>query len=128
MLTARNGKVRYDSGLSFKWDKKGGGYTLAMENKGSILNLEGKLSKKGGVYEFTFENLEATGRFNSVTRDLKAPVSDYKIKVTFKGSDRSVNPPRYTEITRMSAEDYKSLRNDAKKAYMDVINNWFKAA
>ena len=126
--STKKGRVRYNSGLSFKWDKKGGGYTLSMESNGSLLNLEGKLSKKGRVYDFTFENLETTGRFNSVTRDLKAPVSDYNIKLTFNGSDRAPNPPRYTEITRMSAEDFKSFRNDAEKAYADAINTWFKAA
>ena len=125
--TARNGSVRYNSGLSFKWDKKGGGYTLSMDTNGSLLNLEGKLSKKGAVYDFTFENLETSGRYNRVTRDLKTPISDYNIKLTLNRSDRSPNPPRYMEITKMSAEDYKSFRNDAKKAYEDVITTWFKA-
>ena len=124
--TAKKGKVRYNSGLSFKWDKKGGGYTLSMEANGSLLNLEGKLSKKGNVYGFTLENLDATGRYNSVTKGLTAPISDYGLKVTFNGSDRAPNPARYQEITKMSAEDYKTLRSDAKKAYGEVIDAWFK--
>ena len=124
--TAKNGKVRYNSGLSFKWDKRGGGYTLSMEANGSLLNLEGKLSKKGNVYGFTLENLDATGRYNSVTKGLTAPISDYGLKVTFNGSDRAPNPARYQEITKMSAEDYKTLRSDAKKAYGEVIDAWFK--
>ena len=123
--TAKKGKVRYNSGLSFKWDKKGGGYTLSLESQASLLSLEGKLSKKGNVYAFTLENLEESGRF-SVSNKLNAPISDYNIKVTFDGTDRAPNPPRFTEITKMSAEDYKALRNDAKKAMEDIKNTWLK--
>lgn len=123
--TAKNGRVRYNNGLSFKWDKKGGGYTLSYESGANILSLEGKLTKKNDVYTFTLENLETEGRYNSVKKDLKAPVSDYSIKVTFDSTDRAPNPARFTEITKMSAEDYKTLRSDAKKALEDVKNNWF---
>ena len=52
--------------------------------------------------------------------------ADYKLKVTFDKTDRGFNPPRYVEITKMSAEDIKSLRNDVIKARKEVEDTWFK--
>ena len=126
MTKASKSGRKTTSGLSFKWDKKGSGYTLTADSDTNILSLEGKLSRKGNTYEFTMDNLETTGRYNSVTNKLDAPIADYGIKVTFDSTDRAPNPSRYYEITKMSAEDYKTLRNDAKKAIADIENTWLK--
>lgn len=112
-------------GLSFKWDKKAGGYTLTGDKDGSIISAEGKLLRKGGTYELTLLNLETSGKFTSVSDRFKSPVGDYKITVTFDSVDRAFNPSRYTEITKLSYDDCKALANDAKKAYEDINNTWF---
>lgn len=113
-------------GLSFKWDKKFGGYTLTAEKNGSIISAEGKLLRKGGTYELTLQNLETSGKFTSVSDKFKSPVADYKIVVTFDSVDRAFNPSRYTEITKLSYEDFKGLTDDSKKAYEDNKTAWFK--
>lgn len=113
-------------GLSFKWDKKAGGYTLTGEKNGSIITAEGKLQRKGGTYELTLLNLETSGKFTSVSDRFKSPVSDYKITITFDSVDRSFNPSRYTEITKLSYGDCKGLKDDSGKAFEDINNTWFK--
>ena len=124
-LTRSGGKKASDS-LSFKWDKKAGGYTLTGDSNGDIISIEGKLLRKGGTYVLSFENLEATGKFRKISDKFTSPVADYRLTVTFDSVDRSFNPSRYTEITRMSYSDYKAFKDDTKNAYEDIRDTWFK--
>ena len=124
-LTRSGGKKASDS-LSFKWDKKAGGYTLTGDSNGDIISVEGKLLRKGGTYVLSFENLEATGKFRKISDKFTSPVADYRLTVTFDSVDRSFNPSRYTEITRMSYSDYKAFKDDTKNAYEDIRDTWFK--
>lgn len=112
--------------LSFKWDKKGGGYTLTGDANADIINLEGKLQKKGGTYVLSLLNLEANGKFKKISDKFTSPVEDYKITVTFDSVDRSFNPSRYIEITKMNYSDYTAFRDNTKKAYEDIRDTWFK--
>lgn len=121
----RSGKTsRNQWNYSFKWDKKGGGYTLSLDKNGRITSYEGKLTTKSDTYTFTLENIEQSSTRNGNVKT--TPFADYKLKVTFDKTDRGFNPPRYVEITKMSAEDIKSLRNDVIKARKDVTDTWFK--
>ena len=124
-LTNSGGK-KAACALSFKWDRKGGGYTLTLDSNAEILSLEGKLLKKGGTYELSLQNLETSGRFKKLSDKFTSPVEDYKLTVTFDSVDRSFNPSRYTEITKMNYADYTAFRDDTKKAYEDIRGTWFK--
>lgn len=124
-LTKSGGK-KSSCGLSFKWDKKGGGYTLTSDSNGDVLNLEGKLQKKGGTYVLSFQNLEASGKFTRISDKFSSPIADYKLTVTFDSVDRAFNPSRYTEITKMNYSDYNAFKDDTKKAYEDIRDTWFK--
>lgn len=127
-VRTRNGRSVSASGLSFKWDKKSGGFTLTSEKPNGIVSLEGTLTRKGDAYVFALENLESTGRAaRSIEKNIGKSLGDYNIKITVDRSDRAFNPPRYTEITKMSYEDFNTLRSDAKKAYKEISDTWFKA-
>ena len=78
------------------------------------------------TYVLSFENLEATGKFRKISDKFTSPVADYRLTVTFDSVDRSFNPSRYTEITRMSYSDYKAFKDDTKNAYEDIRDTWFK--
>ena len=90
----RSGGKKSSCGISFKWDRKGGGYTLTGDSNGSIISLEGKLLRKGGTYVLSILNLETSDRFKKITDKLGAPVADYKINIVFDSVDRSFNPSR----------------------------------
>ena len=124
-LTHSGGKKASNS-LSFKWDKKAGGYTLTGDSNGDIISLEGKLQRKGGTYVMSLLNLEATGKYKKISDKFTSPVEDYKLTVTFDSVDRSFNPSRYTEITKMNIGDYKAFKEDTKAAYEDIRDTWFK--
>lgn len=124
--------VKYDfahgregsSGISFKWDKKGGGYTLSLDQNGRITSIEGKLAAKGDTYVFSVENIDTSrGTF---TDSYGNKISDYGIRVTFDKSDRSFNPSRYVEVTKLSYEDYQTLKSSFKKGFSDIKDTWFK--
>lgn len=124
--------VKYDfahgregsSGISFKWDKKAGGYTLSFDSNKKITNIEGKLSVKGDAYTFSVENIVTSK--GSVTDKDGNKISDYGIRVTFDKSDRSFNPARYVEVTKLSYEDYQTLKGNFKKGFADIKDTWFK--
>ena len=124
-LTKSGGK-KSAYGVSFKWDKKAGGYTLSGEANSDIINIEGKFLRKGGTYVLSFQNLETSGKFTKVSDKFSSPIEDYKLTVTFDSVDGAFNPSRYIEITKMSYEDYKAFKEDTKSAYEDIRNTWFK--
>ncbi|MBO4450109.1 MAG: hypothetical protein J5777_05955 [Clostridiales bacterium] len=125
-VRAKSGKVRYASGLSFKWDKKAGGFTLTTENNDNIMSLEGNLTKKGDAYVFALENLETSGRYARTYKNISGSLADYNIRITVDRSDRAFSPARYTEITKMSYEDFTTLRSDTLKAYKEIYDTWLK--
>ena len=124
--------VKYDfahgregsSGLSFKWDKKVGGYTLSCDSNGKITNIEGKLAGKGDTYTFSIENIETSK--GSISDSYGNKISDYGIMVTFDKSDKAFNPARYIEVTKLSYEDYQTLKGNFKKGFSDIKDTWFK--
>ena len=121
-----SGGKKSASTLSFKWDKKAGGYTLTGDMNGDVLVLEGKLQRKGGTYVLSLQNLETSGKFKKISEKFSSPLADYKITITFDSVDRAFNPSRYTEMTRLDYNDYQTLKSDSKKAYEDVRDTWFK--
>ena len=124
--TRRTGKKVVDEGISFKWDKREGGYTLSCHDNNDIVNLEGKLTLKGDAYVFALENYERYHNSKKVEDKYSESFADLGLKVTFDKTDRAPNTSRYVEITKMSAEDIKVLRSDAKKAVDEIKATWFK--
>ena len=114
-----------DKGISFKWDKKAGGYTLSCHDNNKIVNLEGKLTMKGDAYVFTFDNIERYKNTKKIEESFDKELPGYGLKVTFDKTDRAPNTSRYVELTKMSAEDFKTLRADTKKAVAEIKDTWF---
>ncbi|MBR5182014.1 MAG: hypothetical protein IKW88_07155 [Clostridiales bacterium] len=121
-----SGGKKSASSVSFKWDKKAGGFTLTGDANGDVLVIEGKLQRKGGTYVLSLQNLETSGKFKKVSEKFSSPVADYKITVTFDSVDRSFNPSRYVEITKMDYSDFQGLKDDSKKTFEDIRDTWFK--
>ena len=122
----RNSKTTFDKGIAFKWDKRGGGFTLSCTNNNDIYNLEGKLTLKGDAYVFALENYEYYHNSFKMKDRFNGKFADYSIKVTFDKTDRAPNTSRYVEITKMSAEEFKTLRSDTKKTVEEIKDTWFK--
>ena len=117
--------LKREQTISFKWDKKGGGYTLTKDKNGNITNYEGKLTQRGDAYTFSLENIDWSYNKKGFSESDSTSYADYNLKITFDRTDRGFNPSRYIEITKMSAEEIKSLRNDVTNAYKDVKDTWF---
>lgn len=111
-------------GIAFKWDKKSGGYTLSLDRRNKITGIEGKLTTRGDAYTFSIENID-TSR-GSVKDSYGNKISEYGIKVTFDKTDRAFNPSRFTDVTKLSYEDYQTLKSDYKKGIADIKSAWFK--
>ena len=125
--TRKNGAKVLDRGISFKWDKKAGGYTLSCHDKNRLIDIEGKLSIKGDAYVFTFENIERYRNDRQVEEeDSDRIVTECGLKLTFDKTDRAPNTSRYAELTKMNAEDLKALISDTKKAVSEIKDTWFK--
>lgn len=124
--TRKNGRKVIDNGISFKWDKRAGGYTISCHENNKILNLEGKLTMKGDAYIFTFDNIERYKNNRKLEEASDKVFTDCGIKLTFDKTDRAPNTSRYVELTKMNAEDLKTLRSDTKKAVQEIKDTWFK--
>lgn len=108
------------SEIKIKWDKKSGDLDVKAATDGDDeYGLKGNLKKKGDRYIFVLNKLSNDG-------EAVPNIKSLELTVIIDRHDPTPNVPgRFTEITKMSEDDYEDFMDDIKDGIKELREDYF---